>query len=68
MVDIVGMTIEVILRPFNIESLRLGFFVVFLQLLLDMVPLMQILHNTDLKTHMYMKTSKKCFVKFFLAP
>ena len=48
MVDIFGMTLEVISRPFNNELLRLCHFVVFLQLLLDMVPLMQILLKTDL--------------------
>ena len=48
MVDIVAMTFKVISRPFNIELLRLCHFVVFLQLLLDMVPLMQILLKTDL--------------------
>ena len=40
MVDIFAMTLKVISRPFNIELLRL--------LLLDMVPLMQILLKTDL--------------------
>ena len=48
MVAIFGMTLEVISRPFNIELLRLCHFAVFLQLLLDMVPLMQILLKTDL--------------------
>ena len=48
MIDFVEMSLEVISRPFNIELLRLCHFVVFLQLLLDMVPLMQILLNTDL--------------------
>ena len=48
MVDIFGMTLEVISRPFNIELLRLCHFVVFLQLLLDMVLLMQILLKTDI--------------------
>ena len=50
MVDIFGMTLEVISRPFNIELLRLCHFLVFLQLLLDMVLLMQILLKTDLCT------------------
>ena len=48
MVDICAMTLEVISRPFIIELLRSCHFVVFLQLLLDMVPLMQILLKTDL--------------------
>ena len=48
MVDIFAMTLKVISRPFNIELLRFCHFVVFLQLLLDMVPLMQILLKTDL--------------------
>ena len=48
MVDIFGMTLEVISRPFNIELLRLCHFLVFLQLLLDMVLLMQILLKTDI--------------------
>ena len=48
MVDIFGMILEVISRPFNIELLRLCHFVDFLQLLLDMIPLMQILLKTDL--------------------
>ena len=48
MVDIFAMTLAVISRPFNIEVLRLCHFVVFLQLLLDMDPLMQILLKTDL--------------------
>ena len=48
MVDIIAMTLEVISRPFSIEVLRLCHFVVFLQLLLDMDPLMQILLKTDL--------------------
>ena len=47
MVDIYAMTLKVISRPFNIELLRFCHFVVFLQLLLDMVPLMQIPLNTD---------------------
>ena len=47
MVDIFAMTLKVISRPFNIELLRFCHFVVFLQLLLDMVPLMQIPLNTD---------------------
>ena len=42
------MILKVISRPFNIELLRLCHFVVFLQLLLDMVPLMQIILKTDL--------------------
>ena len=50
MVDIYGMTLEVISRPFNIELLRLCHFLVFLQLLLDMVLLMQILLKTDICT------------------
>ena len=48
MVDIFGMTLEVISRPFNIELLRLCHFLFFLQLLLDMVLLMQILLKTDI--------------------
>ena len=48
MVDIFGMTLEVISRPFNIELLRLCHFLVFLQLLLGMVLLMQILLKTDI--------------------
>ena len=48
MVDIFAMNVKVISRPFNIELLRLCHFVVFLQLLLDMVPSMQILLKTDL--------------------
>ena len=48
MVEIFAMTLKVISRPFNIELLRFCHFVVFLQLLLDMVPLMQILLKTDL--------------------
>ena len=42
------MTLEVISRSFNIELLRLCHFLVFLQLLLDMVLLMQILLKTDI--------------------
>ena len=48
MVDIFAMTLKVISRPFNIELLRFCPFVVFLQLLLDMVPMMQILLKADL--------------------
>ena len=48
MVVIFAMTLKVISRPLNIELLRLCHFVVFLQLLLDMVPLMQILLKTNL--------------------
>ena len=48
MVDIFGMTLEVISRPFNIELLRLCHFLVFHQLLVDMVLLMQILLKTDI--------------------
>ena len=48
MVDIFAMTLKVISRPFNIVLLRFCHFVGFLQLLLDMVPLMQILLKTDL--------------------
>ena len=59
MVDIFAMTLEVISTPFNIELLRLCHFVVFLQLLLDMVPLMQILCKTDICI---------CLIGFFLSP
>ena len=64
MVAIFGMTLEVISRPFNIELLRLCHFAVFLQLLLDMVPLMQILLKTDLcKCRL-----KKKFDRIFMSP
>ena len=44
MVDIFGMTLDEISRPFNIKSLKLfQFCCFFLQLLLDMYPFMQIL-------------------------
>ena len=45
---IFAMTLKVISSPFNIELLRFCDFVVYLQLLLDMVPLMQILLKTDI--------------------
>ena len=48
MVDIFAVTLKVISRPFNIELPRFCHFVVFLQFLLGMVPLMQILLKTDL--------------------
>ena len=48
MVDIFAMTLQVISRPFNIELLTLCNFAVFLQLLLDMVLLMQMLLKTEL--------------------
>ena len=56
MVDIFGMTLEgmmtleVISRPINIQLLRLCHFLVFLQLLLDMVLLLQIFLKTDFCT------------------
>ena len=61
MVDIFAMTLKVISRPFNIELLRLCHFVVFLQLLFDMVPLMQILLKTDL----CICRLQKSLIKFF---
>ena len=53
MVDIFAMTLKFISRPFNIELLRL--------LLLDMVPLMQILLKTDLVYVDYNKSLKEFF-------
>ena len=46
MIDIFGMPLEVISRPFNIEMLKLYKFVAF-YLLLDMVPFMQKLFEID---------------------
>ena len=46
MVDIFGMTIKVISRPFNIELLQLRHFGALIHLLLDMVSLMQTLFKT----------------------
>ena len=64
MVDIFAMTLKVISRPFNIELLRFCHFVVFLQLLLDMVPLMQILLKTDL----CICRLQKSLIEFLLSP
>ena len=61
MVDIFAMTLEVISRPFNIELLTLCNFVGFLQLLLDMFLLMQIL----LKTELCIIDFKKSLIEFF---
>ena len=60
MVDIFAMTLQVISRPFNIELLTLCYFVFFLQLLLDMVRLMQIL----LKTELCIIDFKKSLIEF----
>ena len=51
------MTLKVISRPFNIELLRL--------LLLDMVPLMQILLKNDLYIYV---DFKKSLIDFILSP
>ena len=48
MVNIFGMTLEVISRPFYIELLQLRHFVAFLYLLLDMVSLKQTLFKTGI--------------------
>ena len=61
MVDIFAMTLKVISRPFNIQLLRFCHFVVFLQLLLEMVPLMQIL----LKTNLCIRRLQKKFDRIF---
>ena len=61
MVEIFAMTLKVISRPFNIELLRFCHFVAFLQLLLDMVPLMQIL----LKNHLCICRLQKKFNRIF---
>ena len=48
MVDIFGMTLEVISRPIYIELLQLHHFVTFLYLLLDIFSLMQTLLKTGI--------------------
>ena len=48
MVDIFGMTLEVISRPFYIELLQLRHFATFLCLLPDIFSLMQILFKTGI--------------------